>query len=42
MKKTPTIKKYEKSNLIYNSKHGFYKYNIKNLIIFLLNQNIHF
>ena len=24
--KTPTIKKYNKSNLIYNSNHSFYKY----------------
>ena len=46
MKKKTTIKKNEKSNLIYNMKYCFYKYNniknIKNLIIFLLNQNIHF
>ena len=44
--KKTTIKKNEKSNLIYNMKYCFYKYNniknIKNLIIFLLNQNIHF
>ena len=40
--KTPTIKKCNKSNLIYDSNDIFYKYyNIKKLITIHLIQNIH-
>ena len=40
----PALKKYDKSDLIYGSNHTFYKYyrDNKNLITFLLNQNILF
>ena len=39
--KTTTITKYDKSNLIYDSKHRFYKYIIKECDN-ILNHNIHF
>ena len=40
-KEKPTSKRYTRSNLIYNSKYSFYPYyNIKNVILFLLYQNI--
>ena len=40
-KEKPTSKRYTRSNLIYGSKYSFYPYyNIKNVILFLLHQNI--
>ena len=40
-KEKPTSKRYTRSNLIYDSKYSFYPYyNIKNVILFLLYQNI--
>ena len=45
-KEKPTFKKYNRSNLIYNSKYSFYEYykiNISiNINIILLHQNIKF
>ena len=38
--KTPTIKKYNKSNLIYNSNHSFTNIKILTNLIFLLNRRI--
>ena len=41
--KTPTFKKYDKSNTIYGGKHSSYKYHdIRHLMNFLLNQSIQF
>ena len=42
--KKVTITKYNKWNLIYDSKHSFYRYrnNKKKMLTFLLNQNIRF
>ena len=40
--KETTLKKYNRSDLIYNRRYSFYKHiNIENLTNFLLNQNIH-
>ena len=40
--KKTTLKKYNRSDLIYNRRYSFYKHiNIENLTNFLLNQNIH-
>ena len=40
---TLTVKIYNKSNLLYNSNHSFWKYqNFKNLITFLFSQSINF